>query len=135
MRSRGLIVCAFLLLTLPARVFSGQAEETLNEALKLHEAGNIKEAIQLYSDAIKRNPKLAPAYFNRGNAYYDLKQNDQAIKDYTEAIKLNPKDAEAYYNRGNAYRRLRKDDLALKDYNAAIKHQILGNKHGATIRL
>src|SRR5947208_43065 len=102
-------------------VWSGQAEETLNAGLKLHEAGKPKEAIREYDRAIKANPKLAEAYFNRGNAHYDLGQNEQAIKDYSEAIRLTPKDAEAYYNRGNAYRRLKKDDLAFKDYSTAIK--------------
>jgi tetratricopeptide (TPR) repeat protein len=101
--------------------WSGQAEEALNEGLKLHDAGKPKEAIREYDRALKANPKLADAYFNRGNAYYDLGQNDQAIKDYSEVIRLAPKDAEAYYNRGNAYRRLKRDEVALKDYTAAIK--------------
>ncbi|HSC44041.1 MAG TPA: tetratricopeptide repeat protein, partial [Candidatus Binatia bacterium] len=81
-------------------------EEPLKAALELHESGQIKEAITEYDKVIKAHPKLAEAYFNRGNAYYDLGANPQAIKDYTEAIRLNPKDAEAYYNRGNAHRRL-----------------------------
>jgi tetratricopeptide (TPR) repeat protein len=54
----------------------------------------IKEAIAEYDKVIKTHPKLAEAYFNRGNAYYDLGANQPAIKDYTEAIRLNPKDAE-----------------------------------------
>ena len=100
---------------MPAPGWAGQAEEAVNEGLKLHEAGKLKEAIREYDRALKANPKLADAYFNRGNAYYDLGQNDQAIKDYSEVIRLTPKDAEAYYNRGNAYRRLKKDEVALKD--------------------
>src|SRR5215470_6207488 len=102
-------LCFLLLAT---SVWSGQAEDALNEGLKLHEAGNPKEAIQEYDRAIKANPKLAEAYFNRGNAYYDLGENQQAVRDYGVAIRLNPKDAEALYNRGNSYRRLKQDSLA-----------------------
>src|SRR5438132_10941500 len=105
------IATGFFLMMATA-VWSGQAEETLNEGLKLHEAAKPKEAIREYDRAIKANPKLSEAYFNRGNAYYDLGENQQAVRDYNQVIRLNPKDAEAYFNRGNAYRRLKKDDLA-----------------------
>src|SRR5215470_18659458 len=92
-----------------ASSWSGQAEDALNEGLKLHEAGKPKEAIREYDRAIKANPKLSDAYFNRGNAYYDLGEDQQAIKDYSQVLRLNPKDAEALYNRANAYRRLKKN--------------------------
>src|ERR1044071_6769880 len=67
-------ICAILvsLLVLVTPLWAGQAEDALNEALKLHESGNPKEALALYDKAIKANPKLADAYFNRGNAHYDL---------------------------------------------------------------
>jgi len=56
-------------------------EEPLKTALELHESGKIKEAIAEYDKVIKANPKMAEAYFNRGNAYFDLGQNQQAVKD------------------------------------------------------
>src|SRR6476659_2743459 len=98
-------------LSLEVSVHGAGIEEPLKPALELHEAGKVKEAIALYDKFIKANPKNAEGYFNRGNAYYDLGQNDLAVRDYSEVIKLNPKDSEAYYNRGNAYRHLKKDAL------------------------
>src|SRR3990170_9168344 len=82
--------------------WSGQVIEPLKEALQLHEAGKIKEAIALYDRFIKTHPKRIEGYFNRGNAYYDLGQNERAVRDYSEVIRLSPKDSEAYFNRGNA---------------------------------
>jgi tetratricopeptide (TPR) repeat protein len=112
---------ALLVVLIAVPSWSGQIIEPLKEALELHEAGKIKEAIALYDRFIKTHPKRAEGYFNRGNAYYDLGQNQHAVKDYSEAIRLGPKDGEAYLSRGNAYRRLKQDQAALADYNAAIK--------------
>src|SRR5437762_14062633 len=93
------IATGFFLMTATA-VCCGQAEETLNAGLKLHEAGKPKEAMREYDRAITANPKLAQAYFNRGNAHYDLGQNEQASNDYSDVIRLAPNAAEADYNRG-----------------------------------
>jgi len=65
-----LIVCS--------SAWSEQPEDALSEALKLHEAGKPKEALAFYDKAIKANPKSSDAYFNRGNAYYDLNENQHA---------------------------------------------------------
>ena len=97
-------ILLLLLSLLPVPSWAAQVIEPLKEALELHESGKIKEAIALYDSFIKSHPKRAEGYFNRGNAYYDLGQNQHAVKDYSEAIRLWPKDAEAYFNRGNAYR-------------------------------
>jgi tetratricopeptide (TPR) repeat protein len=114
-----LAIIAALAACIAAQAWSAQVEEPLKTALELHESGKLKEAIAEYDKVIKSHPKLAEAYFNRGNAYYDLGENQQAVRDYGQAIRLNPKDAEAYYNRGNAYRRLKQENAALNDYSAA----------------
>src|SRR6185503_920394 len=109
----------FSLAAEPSR--AAEIQEPLKVALELHEAGKLAEAVREYDKVIKAHPKLAEAYFNRGNAYYDLGLDQQAIKDYSQVIRLNPKDAEAYYNRGNANRRSKMQQAALSDYSAAIK--------------
>ena len=73
----------------------------------------------LKAKAIKLNPNVADAYFNRGAIYEILQKYQQAIKDYTQAIKLNPNFAEAYQNRGNAYKALGKNAEAEKDFAKA----------------
>ena len=95
-----LVIVGFLLgLTIDGQsARAGQADDPLKTALELHDGGKVKEAIVEYDKVIKANPKLAEAYFNRGNAHFDLGQNQQAVRDYSEAIRLNPKDAEAYFN-------------------------------------
>ena len=63
-------------------------------------------AIAEYDKAIELDPRYAPAYYNRGNAYYKLENVDQALADYDKAIELNPNYAPAYSNRGIAHRKL-----------------------------
>jgi tetratricopeptide (TPR) repeat protein len=49
------------------------------------------KAIADYTDAIRRNPSDATAYFNRGLAWQSKQEYDKAIADYNKAIRLNPK--------------------------------------------
>ena len=81
---------------------------------------DLNRKIEFYSQAIELNPKFAEAYYNRGNAKYNMKRYEEAIKDYSEAIGLNPNDAEAYYNRGNAKYNMKRYEEAIKDYSEAI---------------
>ena len=52
------VIALFCLLFRAAALWSGQAEEALEQGVKLHDAGKPKEAIREYNRAIKANPKL-----------------------------------------------------------------------------
>ncbi len=62
---------------------------------------------------------LGDAYYDRGNAYYNLEDHHQAIRNYSQTLRLDPGNADAYYNRGNSY--FSKGDYkhALTDYQKA----------------
>jgi TolA-binding protein len=47
------------------------------------------------SDAIKRKPDFAYAYFWRGQAYYGKKKADKMVSDFETFLKLAPKSPEA----------------------------------------
>jgi tetratricopeptide (TPR) repeat protein len=68
-----------------------------------------------YTRAITLNPNYAPAFNNRGAAYFDLGDNDRALKDYSMAIQINPSYADAYRNRALVYRRVGLAGLAADD--------------------
>lgn len=78
-------------------------------------------ALNYWSRAISSKQNTAPAYNNRGLAYYELKRYKEAIDDYTQAIKLDPAYAVAYNNRGNSYYELSEYQLALRDFNQSLK--------------
>ena len=85
------------------------------------EAAKYKEAIESYDAALRRNPSLISAYFNRGNAKDELGDFEGAIEDYNNAIRLNPEHVSAYFNRGVAKSNLSDFEGAMEDYNNAIR--------------
>jgi tetratricopeptide (TPR) repeat protein len=100
-----------------------QLMSVLNEGLEYHKTGNLKKAVELYTEAIqKKDPKAAEAHNWRGMAYEELGDQDKALADYNEAIRISPNYADAYNNRGELYRKQKKFSLAARDYTEAIKH-------------
>ena len=55
-----------------------------------------EEAIKAYDEAIRLDPKLAIAWYNKGVALGDLGKYDEAIEAYDEAIRLDPNYATAW---------------------------------------
>jgi tetratricopeptide (TPR) repeat protein len=77
------------------------------------------QAIADFTDAIKRDAKMAPSYRDRGLAYMETKQTDKAIADFSEYIKLRPEDANGYEERAIAYRAKGAKDKAEADEKKA----------------
>ncbi len=90
-------------------------------ALSYHKQEYYAKAIENYDAAIRLNPDLVEAYYNRGNAEDELGKYDAAIADYDAAIRLNPDYAKAYNNRGNVKYSLGKYDAAIADYDEVIR--------------
>jgi tetratricopeptide (TPR) repeat protein len=70
-----------------------------------------------YARAIHFNPKLAAAYYNRGNDQLKQKRYRKAIRDYTKSLKLYPADAWALWNRGLAWKGLGEMEKAESNWN------------------
>jgi lipoprotein NlpI len=83
--------------------------------------GDLNGAIEALNQAIKIDPKYAPAYYSRGFAYALQKNRDEAISNYNQAIQLDPKYKEAYYQRGSLNGQKGNLDAALSDFNEVIK--------------
>ncbi|NEU76135.1 tetratricopeptide repeat protein [Hassallia byssoidea VB512170] len=98
------------------------AIEDYTQAIKINPDyvdSNARSELEDYEQAIKINPDDADAYYNRGNARFDLGDRAGAIEDYTQAIKINYNYGDAYYNRGNARSDLGDKLLAIEDFQKA----------------
>ncbi len=106
----------------PSRAMYEELEDYRLEVLglKLFRQGAYDKAIATYSRMIKRQPKDANAYFNRGLAYKNAGLGDRALADYDAAIRLDPSHQKAYLDRGNIrYQRGSYSD-AIRDYMNAL---------------
>jgi putative GTP pyrophosphokinase len=115
---------------------SRDLESLIVEALQAHSAGNLDEAIRLYTRALHlRLPSGAirsMIYNHRGIAHLALSQPDRAIRDFTSAVRWNQENFRAYFNRGLAYRAVGRPELALREFRRAVAaHEVEANAHYA----
>jgi tetratricopeptide (TPR) repeat protein len=63
-------------------------EDLLDKADKLAKQKKYNEAIETYTEVIKRNSKLQAAYYNRGFTYLKIKKYDEALADFNKVMTL-----------------------------------------------
>jgi hypothetical protein len=108
------LLCAPALLALAA---CASADADVRDALSLLEegraaakAGDLEGAVTRFTDAVRSNPDLAEAYYERGvarvrqrlspEAREEGRRNEErALADFSAAIQKNPAYADAYFNR------------------------------------
>ena len=100
----------------------GRAVAHYNRGNAYAAKGDQSAAIADYDEAIRLEPKSAPALNNRGTARSEKGETDAAIADFAAAIKHSPRFASAYFNRANAYAAKDEAERAIADYSAAIKY-------------
>ena len=95
---------------------------------KLNRYKNYTAAIADFTKVIEIQPENFEAYYERGNVYIHIEEEDSdyqyyqlAIADFSKAIELKANYAEAYNRRGDVYYILKEPEKALEDYNKAIQ--------------
>jgi len=81
--------------------------------------GQLEQAVQDFSEALRRDPNIVTAYTNRGYVYNDLNQPALAAADFEQSLKRDPKNAEAHMglafaelNQGHLQAAVRQTQLA-----------------------
>jgi tetratricopeptide (TPR) repeat protein len=77
--------------------------------------GDFENSGKEYARAIQFNPKLAAAFYNRGNDELKQRRYREAARDYTKSLKLYPTDAWALWNRGLAWKGMGQIEKAERD--------------------
>jgi tetratricopeptide (TPR) repeat protein len=79
------------------------------------------DAILDFDEAIKKDPKSARAFLERGKCKQQLNRKDEAIKDFNESIRLAPNDFNNFLNRAKYFESMNKNSDASNDYLQVIK--------------
>ncbi len=84
-------------------------------------AENYDGAIEDMTKAISLKSDFAKAYFERADAYYNIKDYSKALEDYSKAIEINPDYAIAYRFRGVAKLSTGDTSGSFSDWQIALK--------------
>lgn len=98
------------------------AEVFYAKAKLFQDMGKIDEAIAMYEQILKQDPKHEFSLYNLGAINLEIKKDPSKALDYfTKAIEANPKYAEAYFARGVCYEELKEQKNAYEDYTMCLK--------------
>jgi tetratricopeptide (TPR) repeat protein len=85
------------------------------------DAGQIREAMLDFDDAIRADPECWRAVHNRGVLRAQAGQFEKAFDDFNRTIQIKPDFAKAYSNRGALFVVANNLEAALKDYGRSIE--------------
>ena len=96
-----------------------QYRESLELSGKQRER-KLKNAVELYNQALTQNPKLAFAWFNRGLALGGLRKYSLAVESYNIGLQFKPEDVPALFHKVNMLYELKLFDKAIECYDKAM---------------
>jgi tetratricopeptide (TPR) repeat protein len=96
------------------------ANETLQTALKLHDAGQLDDAERLYREAVKSDPRLAPAWHGLGLVAHARGDAAGAIDCLSRAVLLNGAEATYHNDLGAALQSQSRLSDATASYRRAL---------------
>ncbi len=99
---------------------AAQAQAKLREALRLHQAGQLEQARQLYEATLKIDPQNPDALHLLGVASAQSGDHQRAIDLIGKAIGVNANNAVYYYNRGAALQKLNRLNEAIASYDKTL---------------
>ena len=96
------------------------SEQILQNAWRLHQAGNLNEAARLYQDVLRANPRNFNALQLLGFVHFQRGEFADAERIMEKAIRINPSSVDALYNRGCALQALDRQKEALQCFGKAL---------------
>lgn len=100
-----------------------EVDELINKALKLHRAGNLIEAEQLYLDILGKKPNNGNALNLLGYLKIQNEQFNESIIYLEKALILYPDFFEAWFNLGLAYKNINELDTSIEAYKKALSFE------------
>src|SRR5450755_4711814 len=92
------------------------------EARKLLDQGNWKEAVDELGSALETDPRNLSLWRERANALVALNRFDDALFCYERMLAIDPADTSIYAEKAEVLQSLDRDDEALACYDRALEH-------------
>lgn len=92
----------------------------LQNAWRLHQAGNFAEAARLYDEVLRMNPRHLDALQMLGFLHFQRGEFADAERIMGKAVKLNPRSLDVLYNRGCALQALNRPKEAMTCFDRAL---------------
>jgi tetratricopeptide (TPR) repeat protein len=89
----------------------------LNLGVMMCDAGRCQEAVDLYLDALRRNPGVALLHFNLAVVLDDLERSAEALASYETCLQLAPRMADAHYNVARLHELSGRRSQAIRHYS------------------
>jgi tetratricopeptide (TPR) repeat protein len=99
------------------------AQRAMAEAIGLHQAGRLAEAVRAYQRSLNAAPAQPDALQNMGSAFNDLGRPAEALPCFDRALALRPLYPIAHLNRGNALWALGRAAEAIAAYTLALSQK------------
>lgn len=98
------------------------ADEEREKGNEFFKQQKYPEAIQHYTESLRRNPKDPRTYSNRAACYTKLGAMPEGLKDADKCIELDPTFSKGYTRKGAIQFFLKEYDKALETYQEGLKH-------------
>ncbi|MBE9039720.1 glycosyltransferase family protein [Oscillatoriales cyanobacterium LEGE 11467] len=102
-------------------MFYSDFESALKSGDRLHDNGDLDEAISAYHCAIKLNSNSGKPYHGIGNVLVKKNKLSEAVEHYKKAIKISPSSATSYYRVAEVLRRKESLDESIIYYQKSIE--------------
>ncbi len=112
----------------PSPYVKGTIDDLILTAIQAHNAGRVKDAIQIYSQIIDAGEKpndiiLSVVLKHRGLAYFAESEYELALKDFTQSSQLDPNAARSYYYIGIVHSVMGDERTAVENFTQSLEHQ------------
>ena len=95
--------------------------------------GYYDNAIKIFQDGLKKNPKHKDAWYYLGVSYLYIGEYDSAIKSFDQALKIDPRYVNAINDKGWVLYETGKYDAAVEAFDQAVKLQPVNIDYGENI--
>lgn len=96
--------------------------EVIEPGIEIYRAGRYAEAVNFFSDVVKKDPKCVDAYFYLGMSQFQLKHFREALTAYRKGTELDGTHGLMWLGLGDAASALSHDLEALQAYQQAVQY-------------